>query len=250
MTRAFEELAYSKTPMGALSLRRRRLPTHATDVFEVKLGDDFLMSSQFTASEIALAELALSAASSADLDVAVGGLGLGYTARSVLGHARVRSLVVVERFQEVIEWHRKEVVPLGRELMSDQRCQLCHGDFFAIFGVPFHERDPGIGQPKFHAVLVDIDHSPRRHLSDAHAAFYQQEGLRALATHLLAGGIFALWSNDPPDDDFLSVLRGAFYGCEARVVTFDNPLQNRKAASTIYIARAGHELPQAHRQPS
>ena len=247
MTKAFEELAYSKTAMGELTLRRRRLPVQDTDIFEVKLGDDFLMSSQFTASETALAELALNVASPTDLDVVVGGLGLGYTARSALAHPRVRSLVVVERFQEVIEWHRKEVVPLGRELTSDQRCHLYHGDFFAIFGAPFRERDPDIGGRKFHAVLVDIDHSPRQLLSDRHGAFYEEQGLRALTTHLHPGGVFALWSNDPPDEDFLAVLCAVFYECEAQVVTFDNPLQNRKAASTIYIARAGHELPQMHR---
>ena len=247
MTKAFEELAYSKTPMGELSLRRRRRPADAREIYEVKLGDDFLMSSLFTVSEIALAELALREAPLTDVDVVVGGLGLGYTARSVLGHPRVRTLFVVERFQEVIDWHRKDLVPLGRELTSDDRCHLSQGDFFAIFGSPFCERDTVIGGRKFHAVLVDIDHSPRQLLSDQHRAFYEKQGLQALATHLHPGGIFALWSNDPPDDDFLAVLREAFYECEAKVVTFDNPLQDREAASTIYIARAGHELPQAQR---
>lgn len=45
MTKAFEELAYSKTPMGELSLRRRKRPADAKEIYEVKLGDDFLMSS-------------------------------------------------------------------------------------------------------------------------------------------------------------------------------------------------------------
>jgi spermidine synthase len=250
MTKAFEELAYSRTPMGELTLRRRKLPAQDGDIFEIKLGDEFLMSSLFTASETALADLALKDLFPTQIDVVVGGLGLGYTARSVLGNPRVRSLFVVETFQEIIDWHRKDVVPLGRELTSDQRCHLYHGDFFAIFGSPYHERDPDIGGRKFHAVLVDIDHSPRQLLSDRHGALYEEPGLRALTTHLHPGGVFALWSNDPPDDDFLKVLRDVFDECAAEVVTFDNPLQNRKAASTIYIARAGHELPQMHRPPS
>jgi spermidine synthase len=250
MTKAFEELAYSKTTMGELTLRRRRLPGEDTDIFEIKLDDEFLMSSQFTVSETALVELALNQAHSTDLNVVVGGLGLGYTARSVLGYSRVRSLAVIERFQEVIDWHRKEVVPLGRALTSDQRCQLYHGDFFAIFSVPFQERSGDIGGRKHHAVLVDIDHSPAELLHDSHASFYQEEGLRTLATHLHPGGVFALWSNDPPDKDFLRLLRVVFYECDARVVSFDNPLQNRTASSTIYVARTGHDLAQCHRQPS
>ena len=45
----FEELDYRETPLGALILRRRRIRSlDDLDVFEVKLGDAFLMSSLFT----------------------------------------------------------------------------------------------------------------------------------------------------------------------------------------------------------
>ena len=53
MSLDFEELDYRPTPIGALSLRRRRELKLVVDVFEIKLGDEFLMSSLFTASEIA-----------------------------------------------------------------------------------------------------------------------------------------------------------------------------------------------------
>jgi spermidine synthase len=59
----------------------------------VKLGDEFLMSSLFTGSEVALARLALEKLATPTADVVVGGLGLGYTARAVLAHGRVRSLI-------------------------------------------------------------------------------------------------------------------------------------------------------------
>src|SRR5476651_405395 len=95
----FEELDYQETPIGGLSLRRRRELTLGIDVFEIKLGDDFLMSSLFTASEIALAQLGLTELSGDHLDVVVGGLGLGYTAQSVLEHKQVASLVVVEALE-------------------------------------------------------------------------------------------------------------------------------------------------------
>ena len=81
MNRMFEELDYRPTPIGALSLRRRRELTLDTDVYEIKLGEEFLMSSLFTASEVALARLGLADLGHAGLDVVVGGLGLGYTAQ-------------------------------------------------------------------------------------------------------------------------------------------------------------------------
>ena len=59
MSLYFEELDYRPTPTGALSLRRRRELSLGVDVFEIKLGDEYLMSSLFTASEIALARMGL-----------------------------------------------------------------------------------------------------------------------------------------------------------------------------------------------
>ncbi|MFC5482990.1 hypothetical protein ACFPNZ_08170, partial [Microvirga aerilata] len=63
MSALFEELDYRPTPMGALSLRRRRNLVSGGDIYEIKLGDEFLMSSLFTASEIARAQLGLAALS-------------------------------------------------------------------------------------------------------------------------------------------------------------------------------------------
>ena len=79
-----------------------------------------------------MAKLGLAVTSNAPLDVVVGGLGLGYTARSALNDPRVRSLRVVEALAPVIEWHRRRLVPLGEHLVGDQRCQFVHGDFFEL----------------------------------------------------------------------------------------------------------------------
>lgn len=84
MSARFEEIDWRPTAMGDISLRRRRDPASGADVYEVKLGDEFLMSSLFTAGEIALAELGLAKLQDAELDVVVGGLGLGYTAEAAL----------------------------------------------------------------------------------------------------------------------------------------------------------------------
>src|SRR3981081_3605778 len=91
----FEELDFRPTPMGALSLRRRRQLSTGIDGYEIKHGHEFLMSSLFTAAEIALARLGLAALERTELDVVVGGLGLGYTAQAVLDDTRVRSPTVI-----------------------------------------------------------------------------------------------------------------------------------------------------------
>ena len=76
----FQELAYSATPMGLLTLRRRKDITLGIDIYEIKLDEEFLMSSLFTVAEVALANLGLAELSEPELDVVAGGLGLGYTA--------------------------------------------------------------------------------------------------------------------------------------------------------------------------
>ena len=237
MSANFEELDYRRTPIGELSLRRRKIVSLDVDVYEIKLGDEFLMSSLFTEGEIALANLGLAELDARELDVAVGGLGLGYTARAALDHPGVRSVLVIEAIPEVIEWHRRELVPLGAQLTADQRCRMLNGDFFALLNAPASSLDPEATGRKFHAVLLDIDHSPRSLLHPSHGTFYEADGLRRVAAQLRPGGVFALWSNDPPDSDFLKVLNVVFASSQSRVVTFHNPLQNREAASTVYIAR-------------
>ena len=234
MSRDFEELDYRQTPLGELTLRRRRvLSLGGIDVFEVKLGEAFLMSSLFHEVEIALANLGLAALGAGAWDVVVGGLGLGYTAVAALEHTEVRSLVVVDALDAVIDWHRRGLVPLGPKLTADPRCRFLHGDFFAMANL---EGGFDSGK-KFHAVLLDIDHSPRNLLHPRNAAFYEPAGLRALAAHLHERGVFALWSDDPPDDEFLRSLSEVFATAEAHVVKFANPLLDCESASTVYVAR-------------
>ena len=239
MSKNFEELDYRETPLGELSLRRRRmLSLGGINVYEVKLGEEFLMSSLFHEVEEALAHLGLGELKGESWDVVVGGLGLGYTALAALEHSEVVSLLIVDALQPVIEWHQSGLVPLGVKLTGDPRCRMVQANFFerAQSADGFNPEHPG---RKFHAVLLDIDHSPRTLLHPRNARFYEAEGLRALAAHLHPGGVFALWSDDPPDEEFLELLGSAFATARAHIVTFPNPLTEAESASTVYVAGKG-----------
>lgn len=225
-----EELDFQPTPIGDLSLRRRRDPRFpGVEIYEVQLGDEFLMSSLFHAAEVALADLGLAACAGEDLAVAVGGLGLGYTAAAALAEPRVRELAVFEFLPPVIGWHRRGLVPLGQVLCEDPRCRFVEADFFAHFTAP----PTRIWQ----AILLDVDHSPGDTLHPANARFYSVDGLTRLAAHLAPGGVFALWSNEPPDAAFTALLGEVFETPRAEVVAFPNPYQDRDATNTVYYAR-------------
>ncbi len=236
MTASFQELDFRQTPLGELSLRRRRVAVlDNQEVYEVKLGEDFLMSSLFHVVEVALADLGLAGFHS-PVDVVVGGLGLGYTAQAALRHPTVQSLLVVDALEAVIEWHENGLVPLGAELSADPRCRFVHGDFFALAAAPETGFDPKNPGRKFQAILLDIDHSPKNLLHPRHAAFYEADGLRLLAEQILPGGIFAMWSDDAPDEEFSKSLSRIFSKVEAKTVTFPNPLLECDSASTVYLA--------------
>jgi spermidine synthase len=236
MSRAFEEIDRQRTPMGEISLRRRLEPTLQLDVYEVKLDEEFLMSSLFTASEEAVARLGLAACDGDDLDVLVGGLGLGFTARTALADDRVERLQVIDALAEVIGWHRDHLVPLGAELTADPRCTFVHGDFFAMVAAGIEHSDDG--PTRFDAILVDIDHTPSHHLHSGHAPFYTSEGLARVRDQLVPNGVFALWSDDPPDRDFEAVMNECFATVVSHVVSFPNFYTGGESACTVYVATA------------
>lgn len=236
MSSMYEELDYCPTEIGVLTLRRRREMRLDTDVYEIKLGDEHLMSSLFTASEVALAELGLAEVRGEVLDVVIGGLGMGYTGLAALKDGRVGRLFVVEFLAPVIEWHRRGILPVGDSLYTDPRCRMIEGDFFRLAAGDegFLAEAPGA---KMHAILVDIDHSPEALLDDRSGGFYTPDGLRALARHLRPGGVFGLWSNDRPDEAFLETLRRVFAEAWAEPVVFANPYDQSEIVQTVYIAR-------------
>lgn len=256
---AFEELDYWLTPLGELILRRREVASlDRAEVFEVKLDGQFLMSSLVTDAEIALAEFALPLVTCEGIDVLVGGLGLGYTAKAALDSKKVRSVTVIEFLHRVIGWHLRGLIPLAKHLTEDPRCRLIHGDFFAAMGSPatdgvgqvnqVPERSiatgvveeghrPALPNSRFHAILLDIDHSPQCLLREDHASFYTAAGMKRLTQFLHPGGVFAVWSADPPEESFVACLESAFRSVEVRESKFRNPLLNRDDVNYIFLAR-------------
>lgn len=235
----YEELDYQETLLGPISLiRRSELRLNNVIVYEVKLGEEFLMTSLFTESEIQLAKLGLAAIKNKEqsLDIVVGGLGLGYTAKAALEDDRVQSVNVIDIMQSVIDWHEQGLVPLGDELTAEPRCTFTHADFYALAASEKNGFIADNPQQQVHAVLLDIDHSPNHLLNAGNGQFYTEASLTSLANKLLPGGIFGLWSNDPVDDQFMQLLDLVFDETESHVVTFANPYIDGESSCTVYLA--------------
>jgi len=245
MSLVFEELDFQKTPLGDISLRRRSDPRLDGEIlYEVKLNDDFLMSSLFTEAEVQLARLGLAAlrsnrgqtfSSDPYLEIIVGGLGLGYTAVAALEDPSVKSLRVIDVMAPVIDWHQRGLVPLGGKLTSDPRCTLVHADFFEV-AITSGGFDPADPDRLVHAVFLDIDHSPSHWLNSGNSTFYTESALVKMAKKIHPGGIFGLWSNDPPGNEFIDLLESVFASTESHIVTFPNPYTCGESTNTVYLA--------------
>lgn len=238
MNPIFEELDFQQTALGDISLRRRSEPVLNNDiVYEVKLGDEFLMSSMFVEAEEQLSTLALAELRangfSQDFDIVVGGLGLGYTALTALNDPDVTHLKVIDVMQPVIDWHQQGLLPMGVSVANDPRCELVLGDFFAL------ANDDSCGfenDTQVHAVLLDIDHSPSHWLNQGNQSFYSAESLRKLANKLLPNGVFAIWSNEGVDEVFMQRLQDSFTQVQNHLIEFSNPYTGGLSSNSVYVA--------------
>jgi len=224
-----EILAYEMSPLGLLCLRRRELLSQpGTIVTEVTLNHEFLMSSLYTDSERALAQTALQMHAGNDLQVLVGGLGLGYTAREALLSDRVARLEVVELLPQVIDWLDRGLVPLSSQLGDEQRLVVTEGDVY--------RRLAGPPARLFDMILIDVDHSPEERLGEESVSFYTATGLLAASRHLRDEGILAVWSY-AESSPFADALREVFSEVRVEPVSYDNRLIDQRQTDWLFFAR-------------
>ena len=132
MSKNFEELDYQKTALGELILRRRVMHSLGDlDVYEVKLGDAFLMSSLFHEVEVALSHLRAGGIGGNGLGCGGGRIGARLHGGGGAGTSGGALAPGGGCAPPVIGWHQRGLVPLGPELTGDARCRLVEGDFFA-----------------------------------------------------------------------------------------------------------------------
>ncbi|MFT5526078.1 MAG: spermidine synthase [Pirellulaceae bacterium] len=224
-----EILAYEPSPLGMLLLRRRELLFQpGTIVTEVTLNHEFLMSSLYTHSERALAETAVELHGGTDLQVLVGGLGLGYTAYEAIQSEQVASVEVVEFLPQVIEWLQNGLVPLSPQLNDHPKLTLTAGDVYQLLD----------NAPKqtYDVIVIDVDHSPDERLDESSISFYTKSGLQAARKHLAPGGVLGVWSY-AESSPFADAMRDVFSEVVVKPVSFRNELVDEDVTDWLFFAR-------------
>ncbi len=161
-----------------------RLVRRGTDWF-IMLGREELMSSRMSGSEQALGTLACDRVG-ADARMLIGGYGMGFTLRAVLGRLGPGAQVTVaELVPAVIAWAKGPMADFAAGCLDDPRVSVVERDVGAVIA-------DGVGQ--WDAILLDVDNGPDGLTRKGNDRLYSPAGLAAARAALRPGGVLAVWS--------------------------------------------------------
>jgi len=188
------ELGRASGDHGEVVLRRRG------PITELVVDGVFAMDDVDTSTERALATEALQRCPGEELRVLVGGLGLGWTAATVLADPRVGAVEVAELQPALVGWAAEGLLP-GLPLLPARRLALRVADVADVLAG---------SRQTFDAVLLDVDNGPAFLVHESNAGLYADAGLAAALAALRPGGVLAIWSSDPAPEltDRLRALPG------------------------------------------
>ncbi len=204
---------------GEVALARRG------DVVELVVDGTFAMDTVHTATEEALATLAVARVPGGGLRVLVGGLGLGFTLRALLAEPRVAHVDVVELHAPLVAWAREGLVPALAGVLDDPRTAVLVADVRDVV--------PAVPPGSVDVLLLDVDNGPGFLIHPRNADVYAAPFLVTAARALTARGVLAVWSADPSPE-----LAGALASTWGTVETVTLPVarDGRAFTYTVYLA--------------
>ena len=177
--------------------------------FMIVVDRNELMSTRMNGSEIALATLALERIAGVKAPkVLIGGYGMGFTLRAVLGAVGPGAVVTVaELVPEIIAWARGPMVTVAAGCLDDPRVVVVEGDVADVI------RANGFEGGGFDAILLDVDNGPDGLVRAENDRLYAPRGLAVAKAALTPGGVLAVWSAGP-DAKFVRRLGAAGFAVE------------------------------------
>ncbi len=158
--------------------------------FMIVLDRNELMSTRMHGSEVALGTMACDRlAGHKAPHLLIGGYGMGYTLRAVLGQLGPTARVtVVELVPGIIDWARGPMAAVTAGCLDDPRVTITMGDVGAYMAQ---------STAQFDAILLDVDNGPDGLTRAANDGLYSPRGLAEARNALRTGGILAVWSAAP-----------------------------------------------------
>ncbi len=185
------------------------------DDFMIVLDRNELMSSRMSGSEIALGTMTCARLTGHPAPrLLIGGYGMGFTLRAVLGSLGADArIVVAELVPGILDWARGPMAALTGNCLDDPRVEIVIGDVGgAIAG--------GVG--RYDAILLDVDNGPDGLTREANDGLYTARGLAAARMALRADGVLAVWSAGADTAFTRRLGQAGFAVDEVRVRARDN----------------------------
>jgi spermidine synthase len=189
------------TDEGLLDLRQRG----ETD-FIITIDNRVLMNSSANMSEMVLAELACeSLTNKKNPRVLVGGLGMGFTLKAALDNLPADAEVVVAELNPVIvEWCRGPIAHFSGGAVDDPRVKIVIDDVASVIRNAAMMRMGNC----FDAIILDLYDGPHGGAPGRGEYLYGDLAIELSSSALKAGGVLAVWSEDP-DKAFEKRLKAA-----------------------------------------
>lgn len=221
-------IARSESSRGEIALRRREVG--AASVHELIVNGAFAMDSLDTATERALARIALEETDRSER-VLVGGLGLGFTAAEALSHP-VDRVDVVEIEAALVAWARAGVTATLADVAEDPRVRLHRADLHDV--ITGSQRPP---TGPWDVILLDVDNGPDFLIHPPNDRLYEPDVLSDAYERLRPGGLLAIWCQGPVPS-LLTSLRG-LVATRGQVVEelFTVQREGRNLTYAIYLVR-------------
>lgn len=190
-----------ETAEGALQLRQRGLKD-----FLITIGTQVLMNSSAHRSEVALGQLACQHLQDYPQPrVLVGGLGMGYTLKSVLDLLSAQAVVqVAELSPVVVLWCQGPLAVLTEGAVNDPRVTVKIEDVAALIKrSAITAKEEG-----FDAIVLDLYRGPHFYADAENDPLYGKKAILAMKLALKPGGILTVWGENY-DEGFVQRLKRA-----------------------------------------
>ena len=219
------KLAESTFTGGILSLAEH------DGTYSISLDGKELMHSRANASELLLGSLGVARLNNeTDARVLIGGLGLGFTLKSVLESVGDKTIIeVAEMIPEVIEWNRTYLKNLNGSLLDHPQVEIRVMDVTRLI----QQAETNT----YDAILMDVDNGPNAMVCETNASLYSKNGIRSICRVLKNDGRLVVWSAGP-DQGFEKRLGRA--GLKVEAVRAKAHSGAKSPSHFLYVADLQH----------
>jgi spermidine synthase len=140
-------------------------------------------------------------------EVLVGGLGMGFTLRTVLDSLSAKAKVVVAELNpEIVDWCRGPLAGLTDNALFDHRVQVEMGDVADLIRRCARAKGKGC----FNAIILDLYQGPHAYTDKREDPLYGSRAIEYTRMALRSGGTFAVWGEHYDEGFSRRLSKGGF----------------------------------------